>query len=74
MNEIGKFLILLGIFVVLMGLLLLVVEKVNYFGFGRLPGDIIIKKKNFVFYFPIATSILLSIVLTLLINLFIRRK
>lgn len=74
MNEIGKFFIFLGVFIILVGVLLLVSEKISFLGIGRLPGDIFIKKKNFVFYFPIATSILLSVLLTFLINLFIRRR
>jgi hypothetical protein len=61
-------LILLGVFIILMGLLLLLGEKIPWI--GRLPGDIIIRKKNFTFYFPLATSILISIILTLLFTLF----
>jgi len=67
-GALGKMLILLGVFIILIGLLLLVGEKIPWV--GRLPGDIIIRKKNFTFYFPIATSILISIVLTLLFTLF----
>jgi hypothetical protein len=64
----GKMLILLGVFIILMGLLLLLGEKIPWI--GRLPGDIIVRKKNFTFYFPLATSILISIILTLLFTLF----
>jgi len=64
----GKMLILLGVFIILMGLLLLLGEKIPWI--GRLPGDIIIRKKNFTFYFPLVTSILISIILTLLFTLF----
>ncbi len=64
----GKFLILLGVLIIVIGLLLLVGEKIPWI--GRLPGDIIIRKKNFTFYFPIVTSILISIILTLLFMLF----
>jgi hypothetical protein len=67
-GAIGKMLILLGVFIILMGLLLLLGEKIPWI--GRLPGDIIIRKKNFTFYFPLATSILISIILTLLFTLF----
>ncbi|HAG07901.1 MAG TPA: DUF2905 domain-containing protein, partial [Peptococcaceae bacterium] len=42
-------------------------------GIGRLPGDIVIRKGNFTFYFPLVTSIILSIVLTLLLNVLFRR-
>ena len=67
-GALGKMLILLGVFIILVGLLLLVGEKIPWV--GRLPGDIIIRKKNFTFYFPLATSILISIILTLLFTLF----
>jgi hypothetical protein len=67
-GALGKMLILLGVFIILIGLLLLIGEKIPWI--GRLPGDIIIRKKNFTFYFPLATSILISIILTLLFTLF----
>jgi hypothetical protein len=66
-GPLGKLLILLGVFIILIGLLLLVGEKIPWV--GRLPGDIIIRKKNFTFYFPIVTSIIISIILTLLFTL-----
>jgi len=68
LGVLGKLLILLGVLIIVIGLLLLVGEKIPWV--GRLPGDIIIRKKNFTFYFPIATSILISIILTLLFTLF----
>jgi hypothetical protein len=68
MGALGKMLILLGVFIILIGLFLLLGEKIPWV--GRLPGDIIIRKKNFTFYFPIVTSILISIILTLLFALF----
>ncbi len=68
LGPLGKMLILLGVFIILIGFLLLIGEKIPWI--GRLPGDIIIKKKNFTFYFPIVTSILISIILTLLFALF----
>jgi hypothetical protein len=43
------------------------------FGLGRLPGDIWIQKGNFVFYFPLVSGIVISIVLSILINIFFRR-
>ncbi len=63
-GSLGKLLILLGLFMIAIGVLLLIPW------IGRLPGDILIRKKNFTFYFPIATSILISIILTLLFTLF----
>ena len=68
MGPLGKMLILLGVFIILIGVLLLVGEKIPWI--GRLPGDILIKKEKFTFYFPITTSILISIILTLLLTLF----
>lgn len=43
------------------------------FGLGRLPGDIFIQRGNFSFYFPVVTGIVLSLLLTVLLNLFLRR-
>jgi len=68
LGPLGKMLILLGVFIILIGALLLVGEKIPWI--GRLPGDIIIRKKNVTFYFPIVTSILISIILTMLFTLF----
>ena len=61
------------------GALLLAVGALwSFFGklgwFGRLPGDIRIDRNGFSFYFPLATCLLLSLVLTLLFNLFFRRR
>ena len=70
LGALGKMLILLGVLILVIGLLLLVGEKIPWV--GRLPGDIIIKKERFTFYFPIVTSILISIILTLLFTLFRR--
>ncbi len=74
MNELsgfGKFLILIGIVIIALGVLLTLLPKIPYL--GRLPGDIYIKKGNFTFYFPLATSILLSILLTIILNLILRK-
>lgn len=62
----GKMLILFGVVLIAMGLLLTFAEKIP--GIGRLPGDIYIRKGNMTFYFPVVTSILVSLVLTLLLN------
>ncbi|MGH7364336.1 MAG: DUF2905 domain-containing protein, partial [Candidatus Methylomirabilales bacterium] len=70
-ESLGRMLLLIGVTLVVLGGLLLLVGKVPFL--GRLPGDIVIERKNFTFYFPLATSILLSIVLTLLFSLFGRR-
>jgi len=70
-QYIAKFLILLGLIVAAIGGLLLISGKIPWI--GRLPGDIIIQRRNFTFYFPLATSILLSLILTLLFWLLGRR-
>jgi len=67
-GGLGKLLILLGVFIIIMGLLLLIGEKIPFL--GKLPGDIVIKREKFTFYFPITTSILISIILTLAFSLF----
>ncbi|MCX5693513.1 MAG: DUF2905 domain-containing protein [Candidatus Omnitrophica bacterium] len=71
MVDFGKILIFLGIILVIAGVLFMFGVKIPWL--GKLPGDIYVKKENFTFYFPLATSILLSIVLSLII-LFIGRK
>ena len=70
-QYIGKFLLLLGIIIALVGALFLLSVKIPWI--GKLPGDFIIQKKNFTFYFPVATSVLISVLLTLLFWLFGRR-
>lgn len=67
----GKWLFGVGLLLAGMGLLLWMMEKI--LPAGRLPGDIYIQKGNFTFYFPLASSILLSIILTLVLNLLFRR-
>jgi len=67
-QQIGKILIFAGIFAVILGLLFFFGDKIPFL--GKLPGDIYIKKKNFTFYFPIVTSILLSLIISLIIYLF----
>ena len=63
--HIGKFLIITGLVIIVLGAILMLAGKVPFL--GRLPGDIIIERKNFTFYFPLATSIILSVVLTLIL-------
>lgn len=65
MNEMAKILIVLGLLLVAVGVLLLLFGKFP-FDLGKLPGDIVIRRENFTLYLPIATSILVSIVLSLL--------
>jgi hypothetical protein len=65
--ELARFLIIAGGFLIAAGIILLVVPKIPWL--GRLPGDIDIKGRNFRIYFPIVTCIILSILLTILLNL-----
>jgi hypothetical protein len=69
-SEFGKILITFGVILVIVGLIFTIGEK---FGIGRLFGDIYYKKDNFSFYFPITTSIIISIILTILLNIFFRK-
>ncbi|OGP13928.1 MAG: hypothetical protein A2054_04540 [Deltaproteobacteria bacterium GWA2_55_10] len=71
MPGLGKALIIIGIVVLVIGLLVAYGPKIPYL--GKLPGDIHVKKDNFVFYFPLATSIIISIILSLVLYLFTRR-
>lgn len=64
----GKIFIIIGIFFIIIGLAFMLGDKIPYI--GRLPGDIHIKKENFSFYFPITTSIIISIILTVLFSIF----
>jgi len=70
-QNLGKLLIVLGSIMVVVGVVLFFFNRIPFL--GKLPGDILIQKKNFTFYFPIVTSIVLSILLSLvfyLINIF----
>jgi hypothetical protein len=71
MQEIGKYLFLVGIVLVAFGALAWRFPNLFQW-FGKLPGDISIQKGNFLFYFPIVTCILLSILLTIVSWLFRR--
>lgn len=68
MPAIGKMLIILGIILIIVGLGFLFGDKIPFI--GKLPGDILIKKERFSFYFPITTSFIISIILTILFSLF----
>jgi len=70
-DSLGRLLILFGVVLAVVGGLLLVVGKVPFL--GRLPGDIVIRRENWGFYFPLTTSIVISVVLSLLLSLFGRR-
>ena len=65
--TVGKLLVVVGLAIAALGLLVMLGLP-----FGRLPGDIVVRRGNFSFYFPLATSIILSILLTLIFALFRR--
>ena len=69
MRDLGRLLIILGGMLVVAGIVLTALPR---FGLGRLPGDVVYRRGNFTFYFPLMTSILLSLVLSLLLWLFRR--
>ena len=73
MPQVSKLLILIGVVFIGLGLLLSFMSQFSSFKIGRLPGDIYIKKDHFTFYFPLTTSILLSVILTLVFSLLSRR-
>lgn len=72
MENMARLMIALGISIIAIGLVVLAFAKLGGSGF-RLPGDIYIKKGSFTFYFPLLTCLIISLVLTLIINLWSRR-
>jgi hypothetical protein len=68
-SPMSQFLITIGVVLVLVGLLWPLLQKT---GLGRLPGDIVVERENFRFYFPLTTSIIISLILTILFWLFRR--
>jgi uncharacterized protein YybS (DUF2232 family) len=70
-HDIGRMLVVFGLLIALAGVALVLVGRVPWL--GRLPGDVHIQRGNWTFYFPLATSLLLSVVLTLILWLLGRR-
>ena len=70
--QIGKILILVGAVTILLGLLLLLAGRVPFF--GKLPGDFVIRGKSFTLYVPIVSMLIISLLLTILINIFWRGR
>ena len=69
--NLGKALVLLGLVLIVLGLIFILGAKIPWL--GKLPGDITIQKKNFSFYFPLTSCIILSIILSVVFWFFIRR-
>jgi hypothetical protein len=70
LDSLGKWVLLAGLVLAAIGLLLIVAPKVPFV--GRLPGDFLVKRDGFTFYFPLVTMVLVSLVLTLVLNLVAR--
>jgi uncharacterized protein HemY len=70
MGPLGKTLIVFGLVLVAVGIVLSFAPKIPWL--GRLPGDIVIRRESFSFYFPLATCLLISAILTLVLYLFRR--
>jgi len=71
MSAMGRLLILSGVVLIICGALFLFIGR--FPGMRRLPGDILIQRDQFTFYFPITTSILISVVLSFIMWLFLKR-
>lgn len=71
MDALARMLVVAGLMLAGAGALIWIMGRVP--GIGHLPGDILIKRGNFTFYAPLATSLLLSLLLTVLLNLWFRR-
>lgn len=71
LNAFGRLLIISGLLLIIIGIFLKWGGKIPWL--GRLPGDILIRRGNFTFYFPLATCIIVSIILSLIFALFSRR-
>jgi hypothetical protein len=70
-EAIGKILVVIGGIFIAVGILFIFFKNIPLV--GKLPGDILIQKKNFSFYFPVSTSILISIILSIVFYLFSKR-
>lgn len=71
-QNLGRLLIIVGIAIIALGAILFFFNKIPFL--GKLPGDIMIQRKNFTFYFPIVTSIVISILLSLIFYFISRLK
>ncbi len=67
MTDVGKILLILGGSLAFLGLIMLFAPHIPFL--GKLPGDMLIKKDGFSFYFPVVTFLLISLLLTIIINL-----
>jgi hypothetical protein len=70
-DGLGRVLVVVGCLTVVVGLVLMLAPKLPWL--GHLPGDFVVRRERVTFYFPLATSIVVSLVLTLILNWFLRR-
>ena len=70
LDSLGKMLVLVGAIALLLGIVLILAPKIPFA--GRLPGDILVRRGNFTLYFPLVTMILVSVGLTIVLNLVLR--
>ena len=71
-QPVGRVIVVVGIFMIVFGFLIMLSPKIPFL--GKLPGDIYLKRGNFSFYFPIVTSTLVSLIITIILNLLFGRK
>jgi hypothetical protein len=69
LQNMGRLLIIAGALIVAAGIILVLAGRMNVSWLGRLPGDILVKRKHFTFYFPMTTGILISVLFSLLLYL-----
>jgi hypothetical protein len=62
--QLGRFLVIVGVVLIVLGLIVMAGSRFSFFGLGRLPGDLAYRGKNFQFYFPIVTCLVLSAAVT----------
>jgi thiosulfate reductase cytochrome b subunit len=65
MGDLAKIIIILGIVLIIAGMVMLAVQKSPFH--GKLPGDIVVRKEHFTLYFPLATSIIVSVIISLVL-------
>ena len=69
--DIGRLLIIVGAVILVVGLVFVFADRIPFL--GRLPGDIVIRRRNATFYFPVVTMLIVSVLLSILLNLFTRK-
>lgn len=73
MSNLARFLIILGVLIALIGAGLAIFPKIKIPFLGKLPGDMVIQKKDFVFYFPLTSCVIVSIIITLILYFFYKK-